>query len=286
MEASFESYRPYLFSIAYRMLGSVMEAEDMVQETYLRYQAAARESIQSTKAYLSTVITRLCLDYLKSARVQREQYIGPWLPEPVLTGSDAMNNPARQMAQLESISMAFMVLLESLSPLERAVFLLREIFGYGYDEIARIVDQEEANCRQLFHRAKQHLAAHRPRFDASPETHQRLLDEFMQALESGKTEALMDLLVEDVIWTSDGGGKVTAATRQITGRDKVLAVLKRLLDLRPAGFSVKKAEINGHPALMIYIDELLFGVLDFDSDGQQISAIRFVLNPDKLAHLR
>ena len=283
-EASFESYRPYLFSIAYRMLGSVMEAEDMVQETYLRYQAVARESIRSTRAWLSTVITRLCLDHLKSARVRREEYVGPWLPEPVLTGIEG--DPAHQLSQMESISLAFLVLLESLSPLERAVFLLREVFGYEYSEISGIVEEEEAYCRQLLHRAKKHLEGHRPRFEPSPEVHRRLVDEFMRVLNSGDTEGLENLLLEDVSWTADGGGKVKAAKRPVQGRETIVKLISRLIELRPARSSVRPAEINGHPALMVSVEDRLFGVMDFEIESERIRAIRFVVNPDKLTHLR
>jgi RNA polymerase sigma-70 factor (ECF subfamily) len=284
-EAGFENYRPYLFSIAYRMLGSVMEAEDMVQETYLRYQSAARESIRSTKSWLSTVTTRLCLDHLRSARVQREEYIGPWLPEPILTGSYAEGDPAQKHARLESISMAFMVLLESLSPLERAVFLLREVFEYEYKEISRIVEEDEAYCRQLFHRAKSHLEDHRPRFEPSPSAHRRLVNEFMRVLASGETDGLEDLLVEDVMWTADGGGKVTAARKPVVGRETIVKLVNRLVELRPPGTSIKMAEVNGLPALTVYVDERLFGVMDLELEGDRIRAIRFVVNPDKLAHL-
>ncbi len=285
-ESSFESYRPYLFSIAYRMLGSVMEAEDMVQETYLRYQAAARDSIVSTKAFLSTIVTRLCLDNLKSARAKREEYVGPWLPEPVLTGKSADSDPARKIVQLESISMAFMVLLESLSPLERAVFILREVFGYEYHEISGIVDEREANCRQLFHRAKKHLADQRPRYEPSPKEHKRLVSEFMHVLESGRTERLADLLGEQISWTADGGGNVTAAKRPVFGKETITKLLTRLIELRPSDTEICEIEVNGLPALKVYAESRLIGVMDFECDRERIVAIRFVVNPEKLAHLK
>ncbi|MBZ0300355.1 MAG: RNA polymerase sigma factor SigJ, partial [Anaerolineae bacterium] len=252
MSETFEDYRPLLFSIAYRMLGSAMEAEDMVQETYLRYQTTTPETIQSHKALLTTIITRLCLDHLKSAQVQRETYIGPWLPEPVLTGRDGalLTAPGAHLSAFESISMAFLVLLESLSPLERAVFLLREVFDYDYADIARIVNREEVACRQLYSRAKKHVAAHRPRFEPSPEAHQRILTQFMHVVDAGDVAGLVDLLAEDVTWYSDGGGKIAAATRPLHGRDHVLRFLAGLIRLRRAGTTVTIEEVNGRAAII------------------------------------
>jgi len=186
MVESFESYRPYLFSIAYRMLGSAMDGEDMVQETYLRYQGTPPETIRSLKAYLTTIIIRLCVDQLHLARRKRELYVGPWLPEPILTAATpASEDPAERVEREESISLAFLVLLEELQPFERAVFLLREVFAYEFAEIATMLDKREAACRRSFSRAKLHLRAHRPRFPASPETHQQLLGGFFRAAQGG-----------------------------------------------------------------------------------------------------
>jgi RNA polymerase sigma-70 factor, ECF subfamily len=203
---TFETYRPLLFAIAYRMLGSAMEAEDIVQETYLRYQRASKDSIRQMKPFLTTILTRLCLDQLKSARAQRENYIGPWLPEPILTDDGALITPNKD----DSISMAFLVLLENLSPPERAVFLLREVFDYDYPEIAQIIGKEEAACRQLFHRAKKHITEHRPRYKSSPEAHQQITLRFMQAITEGDVNGLVSLLADEVALWSDGGGKVGA----------------------------------------------------------------------------
>lgn len=286
MTESFEAYRPLLFSIAYRMLGSVMEAEDMVQEAYLRYRATPPESIQSEKSFLTTVVTRLCLDQLKSARVQRETYIGPWLPEPLLTdGASLLSSPMNYVSAQESISMAFLVLLESLTPLERAVFLLREVFDYEYAEIAKIVDKEEAACRQLFSRAKKHIANNRPRFKSTPEEHRQMLDSFMHAIADGELEGLMNLLAEDVGWWSDGGGKVTAATRPVHGREAVARLIFALQRFAPENVVTEIAEVNGRPALIFRVEGKVTGVLAFDVSDNLIRQFRFVVNPDKLKHL-
>src|SRR5947209_246235 len=220
---SFETYRTYLFSIAYRMLGSAMDAEDMVQETYLRYQTTPPETIHSLKAFLTTILPRLCMDQLQLARRKREQYVGPWLPEPILTTETAeAGDPEKHVDMQESISLAFLVLLEQLQPFERAVFLLREVFGYDFAEIATMLDKSEAACRRSFSRARLHLRAHRPRFPASPQLHRQLLNGYFQAVESGETTALMNLLSEDVTLWADGGGKIKqAALRPIRGRDAV-----------------------------------------------------------------
>jgi RNA polymerase sigma-70 factor (ECF subfamily) len=279
---SFEEYRPLLFSIAYRMLGSAMEAEDIVQDAYLRYQATPPERIQSPKAFLSTIVTRLCLDHLKSAQAQRETYIGPWLPEPLLTGESAML-PSRDY---DSISMAFLVLLESLTPVERAVFLLHEVFDYDYADIARIVGKEEAACRQLFSRAKKHIAERRPRFHSTPEEHQAMIGKFLMAVQGGDLDGLMNLLADDITWYSDGGGKVTAATRPIHGRDRVARFALALPRFRPEGVSVEIAEVNGRPAVIFRrADGTPLFVFTFDVANGKIHRVWAVGNPDKLKHL-
>src|SRR6266513_673691 len=205
---SFESYRPNLFAIAYRMLGSAMDAEDMVQETYLRYQTTPAEPIRSLKAYLTTIIIRLCMDQLQLARRQREVYVGPWLPEPILTTTTpASEDPAERVDREESISLAFLVLLEQLQPFERAVFLLREVFEYKFAEIAAMLGKSEAACRRSFSRAKLHLREHRPRFPVSPQPHRQLLSGYFQAVQMGEMTPLMNLLSENVTLWTDGGGK-------------------------------------------------------------------------------
>jgi RNA polymerase sigma-70 factor (ECF subfamily) len=279
---TFEQQRPLLFSIAYRMLGSVMEAEDAVQETYLRYMATDAEAIQSPKAFLSTVVTRLCLDQLKSARVKREEYFGPWLPEPLLT-ADA---PDELLARHESISMAFLLLLETLSPVERAVFLLREVFDYDYDAIAQIVGKSGANCRQLHSRAKKHIHSGRPRFTPSPQEQQHLVGKLFAAMQLGDSDAFAALLAEDVELRSDGGGKAAAATQPLQGRETVMRFLLGIYRKRPPNTAAELTEVNGAPALVVRVDGKLENVMSFELSGATISAIRIVQNPEKLRHLQ
>jgi RNA polymerase sigma-70 factor, ECF subfamily len=283
----FEEYRSLLFAIAYRMLGSAMEAEDIVQEAYLRYRATPPESIRALKSFLTTIVHHLCLDHLKSAQARRENYIGPWLPEPVITGDGAsLLSPLRQITDRESISMAFLVLLESLSPLERAVFLLREVFDYEYAEIAQITGRDEAACRQLFSRAKKHISEHRPRFPASPEAHAKMVGRFMEACVAGDIDGLMSLLAEDVTVWSDGGGKVSGAVRHpVQGRDKVVRTVTAFMTLAPEGTTLEVIEANGFPALLVRVKGQIFGVITLEVEGDVIRALRNVANPDKLAHL-
>lgn len=283
----FEEYRSLLFAIAYRMLGSAMEAEDIVQESYLRYRATPPESIRTLKSFLTTIVHHLCIDHLKSAQAQRETYVGPWLPEPVITGDGAsLLFPLRRITDQESISMAFLVLLESLSPLERAVFLLREVFDYEYTEIAEITGRSETACRQLFSRAKKHIKENRPRVPASPEAHAKMAARFMEAFTAGDIDSLMTLLAEDVTVWSDGGGKVVgAALHPIQGRDKVLRGIRSLLAHAPEGTTVEVIEANGLPALLIRVKGQIVSVLTLEVDGNFIRAMRSVANPDKLAHL-
>ena len=281
----FEAYRALLFAIAYRMLGSVMEAEDIVQDAYLRYRATPPESIRTLKSFLTTIVHHLCIDQLKSA--QRETYVGPWLPEPIITGDDAsLLSPLRQITDRESISMAFLVVLESLSPLERAVFLLREVFDYAYAEIAQITGRNEAACRQLFSRAKKHISAQRPRFPASPEAHANMVGRFMEACIAGDMDGLMSLLAADVTAWSDGGGKVSGAARHpLHGRDTVARGLIGLLSRAPEGTTFEVIEANGLPALLVRVKGQIVSVLTLEVEGDFIRALRTVANPDKLAHL-
>ncbi len=291
MVESFETYRSYLFAIAYRMLGSAMDAEDMVQETYLRYQTTPPETIHSPKAFLTTILTRLCMDQLHLARRKREMYVGPWLPEPIITAdAPELAKVEERVDTEESISLAFLVLLEQLPPLERAVFLLREVFEYDYAEIATFLGKSEVACRQSFSRAKKHLADHRPRFQASSDTQRQLLTGFLQAVQAGEMTPLMNLLAEDVTFWTDGGGKVKgAATRPIAGRMAVarfilgaLGVFRRSL---PENSRVELAEVNRQPALIIRAGEKAFAVLTIEVEAQQIRTIRIVANPEKLAHV-
>ncbi len=265
-----------------------MEAEDIVQEAYLRYRTTPPESIRTLKSFLTTIVHHLCIDHLKSAQAQRENYVRPWLPEPVITSDGAsLLSPLRQITDRESISMAFLVLLESLSPLERAVFLLREVFDYEYTEIAQITGRDEAACRQLFSRAKKHISEHRPRFPASPEAHAKMVGRFMEACVAGDIDGLMSLLAEDVTAWSDGGGKVSGAARQpIHGRDAVARGMIGLLSRAPEGTTVEVIEANGLPALLVRVKGQIVSVLTLEVEGDFIRAMRTVANPDKLAHLK
>jgi RNA polymerase sigma-70 factor, ECF subfamily len=288
MTESFETYRAYLFAIAYRMLGSAMDAEDLVQETYLRFQSAPTETILSLKAYLTTILTRLCMDQLHLARRQRETYLGPWLPEPILA-SDALTlaSPEERVDTEESVSLAFLVLLEELQPVERAAFLLREVFEYDYGEIATFLGKSEMACRQALSRAKKHLAERRPRFPASAETHRQMLSSFLQAVQAGDMGALMSMLSEEVTLYADGGGKVKgAATRPVSGRRAVarfsIGATRRFL---PEGDHVEVAEVNGQPALVIRGDDRAYLVLTVEVEAQRIHTVRIVANPEKLTHV-
>jgi len=291
MVESFETYRTYLFAIAYRMLGSAMDAEDMVQETYLRYLRTPKDSIGSLKAFLTTIISRLCVDQLHLARRKREQYLGPWLPEPIITaGNLQVSSPEERVDREESISLAFLLLLEQLQPVERAVFLLREVFEYDYAEIASFLGKSEVACRQWFSRAKKHLADRRPRFSTPPETQKQMLISFQQALQGGEMTALMNMLAEDVTFWADGGGKVKGvAIHQLSGRDVVARFILSnspiFRNTLPGDTRVELAQVNGQPALITRSSERAFAVLTIDVEADQIQAIRFVANPDKLAHI-
>ena len=276
----FESHRPLLFSIAYRMLGSVADAEDIVQEAYLRWREAPEAEVRSPKAYLSAVVTRLAIDRLRSARARREEYVGPWLPEPLVS------ERAEEVAVLdeldESLSMAFLVLLESLNPVERAVFILREVFDYDYDEIARIVGKSEANCRQIAHRARQSVAARRPRFERSPEQEERLTQQFVEACMNGDMEGLISLLSEDVTLWSDGGGKVAAAPYPIHGPERVARFLLGVLRTVPPGFFARPTWVNGGPGVVGYVDGHPTSVVALDAADGRLRGVRIVVNPEKL----
>jgi len=284
---SFETYRTYLFAIAYRMLGSAMDAEDMVQETYLRFQAAPPETIHSLKAYLATILTRLCLDQLDLARRKRETYVGPWLPEPILTAETPETaDPEKRVETEESISLAFMVLLEQLQPFERAVFLLREVFGYEFAEIAAMLDKNEAACRRSFSRAKQHLREHRPRFPVSPQLHQQLLNSYFQAVQAGEIAPLMDLLAEDVTLWTDGGGKIKQAPlRPVHGRDAVARLSLGTSRFLPENARFEFGEVNDQAALIVRTGEATFAVLTIEVQDERIQTIWVIANPEKLARV-
>ena len=284
---SFETYRTYLFSIAYRMLGSAMDAEDIVQETYLRYQTAQPEEVRSLKAYLTTILTRLCMDQLQLARRKREVYVGPWLPEPIkTTEEEEVGDPEKRVELEESISLAFLILLERLQPFERAVFLLREVFGYEFTEIAAMLEKSEAACRRSYSRAKLHLREHRPRFPASPDTHRQLLNGYLQAVQAGETAPLMNLLSEDVVLWTDGGGKArTAALYPIHGREAVMRISLRSKRFWPESSRIDLEEINGQLTAVVRDGEHAFAVLHIEEEQGRIQTIRIIVNPEKLARV-
>ncbi len=279
-----EQFRPRLFAIAYRMLGSAMEAEDAVQETFLRTQSATWESIQSPEAYLRAVLIRLCIDQLKSARAAREAYFGVWLPEPISMSAD----PAEQVGDLDTFSMAFLLVLESLSPEERAVFLLRQMFDYPYSEIASILKRSEASCRQLFSRARKRISAHpRPRLDTLPE-HRATLDQFLQALRSGEFDQVVALLADDAVLQSDGGGKASAATHVLRGAPIIARFLIGLFKQAAirTGYTFELKAINGRENLIVYepTGEINTAMIVETHDGK-VQNVYSIRNPDKLQHL-
>jgi RNA polymerase sigma-70 factor (TIGR02957 family) len=287
-ERLLEELRPVSFAIAYRMLGSVAEAEDVVQEALLRLHGALErgERIESPRAYVATVTTRLAIDSLRSARVRREQYVGDWLPEPILT--DGRDDPARHAEMADSLSLAMLVLLESLSPEQRAVLLLRDVFDYGYAEIARIVGKTEANVRQLASRARTHLEERRPRFQTSREQRDELARRFFAAVTEGDLAGLESLLAQDVELTGDGGGKVPALARPLRGRNRVARALINWIRLgaRIPGASMQPVAVNGGPgALLLDGEGRLIGVWALEIVGGEIVALNSIVNPDKLAHL-
>jgi RNA polymerase sigma-70 factor (ECF subfamily) len=280
----FEELRPLLFSIAYRILGSVGEAEDAVQETWLRFDGTTTRPT-STKSYLSAVVTRISVDVLRSARVRREEYVGPWFPEPLL--SDPYQDPARAMDLADSVSMAALLMLERLSPLERAVFVLREVFAFGFDEIATAVGRSEAACRQLLVRARRHMEAGRPRFEADRQERQELATRFFAALKDGDVSGLRELLAADVQFVGDGGGKAPQLAKAVMGAQNVSRVLGTVFPwLIRIDVSFEPHDINGQPgAIFRDRDGKVLHTLALDMLDGQIQTIRAVINPDKLGHI-
>jgi RNA polymerase sigma-70 factor (ECF subfamily) len=307
---AFTELRPLMFSIAYRMLGRVSEAEDIVQEAFLRYHRAQSgpggdgaddgaaggdhpgARIESPKAYLSAVTTRLCIDYLRSARARREAYLGEWLPEPLLTGDRVLGgaaaaDPGIAAEQADSLSMAFLLLLERLSPVERAVFLLHDVFGYGYDEIARIVGKSEDNTRQLALRARRHVAESKPRFEASRRKREELAARFFRAVGQGDMDGLVTMLAEDAVVYGDSGGVRPSWPHPIAGRDHVGRLLVGLAQqMSQVRVEIRPAEVNGQPGAL-FLDPAggLINVFALDIADGQVQTIRSVINPDKLHHL-
>jgi RNA polymerase sigma-70 factor (TIGR02957 family) len=288
-ERLLDELRPVAFAIAYRMLGSVSEAEDVVQEALLRVDQAldAGEQIASPRAFVATVTTRLAINELRSARARRERYVGEWLPEPIIT--DGHDDPARHAATADSLSLAMLVLLESLSPEQRAVLLLHDVFAYGYPEITAIVGKSEDNVRQLATRARRHVKQRRPRFHTTREQRDQLARRFFAAAEHGDLAGLEALLAHDVKLTGDGGGKVPTLARSLHGRNRVARTLIngiRQATARLPGMSLRRVEVNGGPgALLLDGQQQLLGVLALDIADGQITSISSIVNPDKLTHL-
>ena len=282
--AVFEAARPRLFGMAYRMLGTVADAEDLVQEAYLRWHQADREAVRSPEGWLMAVIGRLSIDRLRRASAERTSYVGEWLPEPVATGAWAVPDRATDLSS--DLSMAFLVLLERLNPEERVAFLMREVFACDYAEIAQVVQKSEAACRQLVHRAREHVHAGRPRFAAPPESKERLLDGFLAALEADDKDALVSLFAADATWTSDGGGKVTAAGQVLIGADRIARFLLAI-ERKTRGLMLthRMVRLNGEPAIVTSRSGQVLETTFIAIDGDRIVAAYRVLNPDKLRHV-
>jgi RNA polymerase sigma-70 factor (ECF subfamily) len=286
---TFESLRPLLFAIAYRMLASVSDAEDVIQEAYLRYRRALDDgvAIASLKAYLSTIVTRLALDHAKSAQQRREEYVGVWLPAPLLTDDGATYDPAVRAELADSVSMAFLLVLERLNPVERAVFLLHDVFGYGHDEIADIVEVSAANSRQIATRARRRVQSERPRFESSPEERDRLAQQFFAAVTEGDVDGLVQLLADDVVTYGDGGGKAPQWPGPIAGAERVARLFAGLGHrMRELGVWLDPQQVNGQPGVLVRDrDGAVVVVWVVEVRDGTIGTIRSVINPDKLRHL-
>ena len=272
-----------LFGIAYRMLGSVTEAEDAVQETFLRYSAAQAGTITEPRAWLTTVVSRVCIDRLRSAQRRRETYVGPWLPEPLLVDDD---DPADRVAMAESLSLAFLVVLESLSPQERVAFVLHDVFGLPFDEVAEVLGKSSAAVRQLASRARRHVQERRPRFEADPQARERVAEAFLAACAGGRLEDVLALLAPDVVLTSDGGGRVSAARRPVVGADAVARFLTGLLRQAGGRLRVRRLLVNGSPGAVLEVDGYEPTVVALDIADGRVAAVSMVRNPDKLRGLR
>lgn len=283
---AFGELRPYLFAVAYRMTGSASDAEDLVQESWVRYAEAGTPAVKSLRAYLTAVVSRLCLDYLKSARVQREAYVGPWLPEPVLTGA-AVAGPAETVEQREDVSIAVLTLLERLAPEQRVVYVLREAFGFSYTEIASQLGKSAATCRQIFSRAKRQMASQRRRTIAPPREHRAVIERFLAALGTGDAAQVAALLADDAVWIGDGGPARLAVRRPVIGADRISRGLVGFLtkatpELR---LTFESADINGAPAVVVRQRGEIERVTLLAVDGNRVTTVWSVINPDKLRHV-
>ncbi len=283
--AEFEARRPRLFALAYRMLGAAGEAEDVVQEAYLRWDSVDRAEIRSAEAWLTTVVVNLCRSWLDSARARRETYTGPWLPEPVPTGSGELG-PLETAEQRELVSLAMLTLLERLSPIERAVFVLREAFAYPHAEIAELLELTEANCQQLYHRARQRIRMDRARFETPPERARELFERFLIAARTGDVAALERMFTADIVATADGGGKLNAARRPIRGAQRVATYVAWLFDRDVPGIELAVEEINGAPAMIARVQGEALLIASIDATEAGIAAVWVLVNPDKLAYFQ
>jgi RNA polymerase sigma-70 factor (ECF subfamily) len=279
-DVDFEEHRPGLARLAYRMLGSLSDTDDVVQEAYLRWKRDDRSAVKSTRSYLYSVVTRLCIDQRRAVEARKQSYVGPWLPEPVVE-----DDPASQAEAAESVSLALLVVLESLSPVERAAYLLRRVFDFDYAEIAAAVGKSEANCRQLVSRADDHIRARRPRFDPAPGEAERLTGEFLQACATGDLGGLMRVLAVDAVLYSDGGGKVPAARVPIRGAERIARFLFGVLKKSPAGLEVRRVRVNGRPGVVVFEEGRVADAITFDVAGGYVVACFVVRNPDKLARV-
>ena len=281
--AEFQRHRPALFGIAYRMLGSVGDAEDVLQDAWLKWSAAAGDGVDHPRAYLARTVTNLSLNRLKSAAVRRESYVGPWLPEPLVSRED---DAGSAVEQAEAVSLAMLVVLETLSPLERAVFVLADVFGYSFGEIAAMLDRSETSVRQVGSRARSHVQARRPRYDAPADVRRRITDEFLAACVGGDLNQMMAMLAPDVAAWTDGGGKIRAALRPVRGADRVARWLAGVLRFSPPDAGTAPVLVNGQPGLLITAAGQPDSVaaIDLGADGR-ITAIRLIRNPDKLRHI-
>jgi RNA polymerase sigma-70 factor (ECF subfamily) len=279
---TFETHRDRLFNLAYRMLSQVQAAEDAVQDAYLRWRSVDPDTVENPGAYLTTIVTRLCLDELSSARAERETYTGPWLPEPVV---EPMDRPDHATEQSDAVSMAMLVVLETLPPRQRAVYVLREAFEMPYAEIATVVDESKTYCRKLVQRARDRIEETDVRTDARPGEQAQLIDDFVSAIERGDAEAVAQTLAEDAVVTSDGGGKVTAARRPVEGRDHITRFLLGIADQVPDDLAVEVVLVNGRPGLLATVDGEPQSVWFFHVRNGHIQNAYAVLNPDKLAHI-
>lgn len=282
--AEFETHRPDLERVAYRMLGTRTDADDVLQEAYLRWSAADLSVIRSPRAFLTTIVTRLSIDRRREVDARKETYIGPWLPEPLVESDVSESTHASELA--ESVSLALMHVLETLSPVERAAYLLRKAFDYDYAEIAEILDKSEVNCRQLVSRAESHVLSERPRFDTSREAATRMSERFLAACATGELADMVELLSEDIVVYSDGGGKAVAAQRPLVGVDHASKFLSGIARKKPAGTRYLQVLVNGQPGLAILEEEQLVTIATFEMAGDQIRRIYFIRNPDKLARVR